>query len=220
MDNLSHWSQRARELIRGVDSSYYPPATAHQISYRQDLWIAILGQEKWEGIFFSAQWPLAVKAIWLAFDKIMRGKKFESAKTLSPRECEAYLRDQNSKESFPADEYQVLGDFWPLMIEQVVRLGLVERVDLPFEFSAHKVFASLNLSEKIQELKSFFTSSRLLGFRRSGGRIELLDVQDFDVYVALDTGSIPREALLDWLQMELVDCFREAQLNLIPEDFE
>jgi hypothetical protein len=75
------------------------------------------------------------------------------------------------------------------------------------------------LSEKIRELKAFFSSERLSGFYKNGGEIELLDVEEFTLYIALNCGTIPEGALLDWLQMSLAETFREPRLNLVPEPF-
>ncbi len=89
----------------------------------------------------------------------------------------------------------------------------------PYSFPSELAFASLTLTDKIRELKAFFLSAQLSPFYRRGGKLELLDVEDSTVFIALDSADVPLEPLLDWLQSSAVKVFREPSLNLIPEAF-
>ncbi len=219
MDNLSTWSQRAQKLVKKVPEHTHTQLNGHRFQLNERLWIEWIGDNQLENITFSKDWSLASQVLLLALKEILRGKPLESAKNLSLREIEYFLRDRNSEPALPSESFLDLSDQWSKVTTQLSTLTAVSQSIGSYQFSSGKVFALLSLSEKIQELKAFFSSETLLGLKRSGGRIELLDVQEFDVFVALDSGSVPESALLDWLQLQLVDTYREPSLNLIPESF-
>ena len=185
----------------------------------ESLWIEWKGEKSLEEISFSSTWRLGSQVLFLALKEILRGKPLESAKNLSLREIESFLRDRNSEPALPSESFEDLTLHWPRIQGQLAQISSTSQSVGRYDFPAGKVFAALSLSEKIQELKAFFSSETLLGLRRSGGRIELLDVQEFDVFIALDSGSVPESALLDWLQLKLAETYREPALNLIPESF-
>ena len=219
MDNLSAWSQRAQNLAHTLISFTQATQKGHLLKLSDVLWIEVQGDKNLESIHFSPSWQLGSQVLLLALAQILRGKPLESAKNLSLREIEAYLRDRNSEPALPSETHADLTELWSRIQGQLSSLTAQSAEGKSYEFATGRVFAMLSLSEKIQELKSFFSSETLLGLRRSGGKIELLDVQDFDIFIALDSGSVPEAALLDWLQMKLVEVFREPALNIIPESF-
>lgn len=219
MDNLSAWSQRAQNLARSLSGHTQATQKGHLLKLSDVLWLELHGEGALEKINFSSSWQRGSQVLLLALTQILKGKPLESAKNLSLREIEAYLRDRNSEPALPSEDYMDLSESWPRIQSQLSSLSTASGEGRNYEFASGRVFALLNLSEKIQELKAFFSSETLLGLRRSGGKIELLDVQDFDIFIALDSGSVPEAALLDWLQMKLVEVFREPSLNIIPESF-
>jgi hypothetical protein len=220
MDNLLNWSQRAKSLLEQYsqrEDVFTEGMIKCQIA--DGLWVAFKGQVECEEVLFSNQWPQACQVLFLSFEKIMKKKEWSSAKTLSLRELEAFLRDRNSEPALPPESFAILENNWPKILQSIDQIGSTSQGHVSYQFSSQKVFATLSLPEKIQELKSFFSSEILLGFYRQGGRVEVLDIEDFTVYVALDCGSIPEAPLLDWMQMKLVETFRESALNIIPEAF-
>ena len=219
MDNLSAWSKRAQNLAKNLSLYTQYSKKGHLLKLDEELWIEVFGDKELEKIFFSPSWNLGSQVLLLALGEILRGKPLESAKNLSLREIEAYLRDRNSEEALAAESYPDLSEHWSRIQAQLLSLTNSSVGGKSYQFPSGKVFALLSLAEKIQELKAFFSSDTLLGLMRSGGRIELLDVQDFDVFIALDSGSVPEAALLDWLQMKLTEVYREPSLNIIPESF-
>jgi hypothetical protein len=219
MDNLSAWSLRAQNLSLKLPEHTHTTQKGHLVRVSAERWVEFVGDKNLERIHFSPSWSVASQLLLLALGEILRGKPLESAKNLSLRELEAFLRDRNSEPSIPSENYQDLEQEWPRIQSQISAVMSTEISSGPYEFAGGRVFAMLSLSEKIQELKAFFSSETLLGLTRSGGRIELLDVQGFDVFIALDSGSVPESALLDWLQLKLAEIFREPSLNLIPESF-
>lgn len=219
MDNLSTWSQRAQKLLPLLPQHTQTQLQGHRIVLDSTLWIEWIGEKSLENLSFSSSWSQGAQVLFLALKEILRGKPLESAKNLSLREIESFLRDRNSEPALPSESFEDLALHWPRIQGQLTSISSSSQSAGAYEFSAGKVFAALSLSEKIQELKAFFSSETLLGLRRSGGRVELLDVQEFDVFIALDSGSVPESALLDWLQLKLSETYREPSLNLIPESF-
>jgi hypothetical protein len=112
-----------------------------------------------------------------------------------------------------------LREFWGQIQQTIKEWSSGGKVLRDYRFPSEKTFAALSLPEKIQQLKAFFSSERMSGFYRQGGRLEVLDVEGMTVYIALFCGTIPPGALLDWLQLTLSETFREPALNLVPEEF-
>jgi hypothetical protein len=150
--------------------------------------------------------------------QILKGKPWSVSQNLTLREAEAYLRDTNSQAALPLESYESLVEFWPFL-QKTLQSWSAVKVLKGYQFPSEKVFKTLPLAEKIRELKAFFSSEKLAGFYRQGGELEVLDVEDMTVYLALKSGSIPHAPLLDWLQITLAETFREPSLNLVPEDF-
>ncbi len=149
----------------------------------------------------------------------MINKPFPTKNQFTPREIDFYLRERNSVPTFSSETLSQLEQSWGLIVSAMMEWKSSGKTLQNYRFPSEKVFRKLSLPEKIHELKAFFSSEKLAGFYRAGGKIELLDVSDTTVYVALSTGTIPQKALLDWLQLTLAEELREPAINLIPEEF-
>lgn len=214
------WSSRALKTLQNAQFSLSKiPAGWGECHLNDTRVLCWQGREKCEGWGYLGAWTEGEKAILEALGQLLKNKSWSMVQEISLREAEAWLRDRNSQAALPVDSYQELQSFWG-NIQQAIKewstAGLVLR---DYRFPSEKVFTTLSLPEKIQQLKAFFSSERMSGFYRQGGRIEVLDVDGMTVYIALYCASIPQGALLDWLQLTLAETFREPALNLIPEEF-
>jgi hypothetical protein len=181
--------------------------------------VAWKGRENFEEWGYQGPWTEGERVILEAMGHLLKNKSWQKIKEITLREAEAWLRDRNSEPAFSPEEMGILPQMWGQLQAQIEHSFKSGRVLSDFRFPSEKSFEKLNLSEKIRELKAFFSSERLSGFYKNGGEIELLDVEEFTLYIALNCGTIPEGALLDWLQMSLAETFREPRLNLVPEPF-
>ncbi len=149
----------------------------------------------------------------------MINKPFPAKNQFTPREIDFFLRERNSIPTFSAETLTSLEESWEMIVSAMMEWKSSGKTLQNYRFSSEKVFRMLSLPEKIHELKAFFSSEKLAGFYRAGGKIELLDVSETTVFIALSTGTIPEKALLDWLQLTLAEELREPAINLIPEEF-
>lgn len=191
------------------------PQEAHKCQINDSAWFFWAGDSELQRLGWAGpapeEWIILVEAVGALF----LGKSLRRLEESSFRELEAWLRDRNSQAALGPSEEALLEAAYR-RLREMVRFQEPRRA---FVFPSEKSFAELALAEQIRELKAFFSSDKLAGLARNGGRIELLDLVDFDVIIALDNGGVPRGPLLDWLQLALAESFREPRLNLIPEEF-
>lgn len=213
-----NWSLRALNILKNPSfrREEIPPSwfKCHLPDARSLGWAGHASVENWG---YHGGWSEAEQVLLEALGQLLKNKSWEKITEISLREAEAWLRDRNSVPALPAEGLSVMEELWPRIQQEVVRSFKTKRVLSDYRFPSEKSFEKLSLSEKIRELKAFFSSDRLSGFYKSGGEIEVLDVEEFTLYVGLHSGSIPEGALLDWLQMTLAEVYREPRLNLIPE---
>ena len=215
-----NWSSRALECLKNPQFSLPESSELRGGCQWNDTrgvaWDGSATCERWG---YWGDWSEGERALLEAFGRILRGKAWGKAQEIGLRETEAYLRDRNSQPALPVESYQRLALVWEELQQRVSRWSSGSRSFVEYRFPSEKAFKTLSLPEKIHELKAFFSSERMSGFYRQQGRIEVLDVEDVTVFIALDGGGIPEAPLLDWLQMTLAETFREPALNLIPERF-
>lgn len=213
------WSSRAQKTLQHPQFTLHSTPTGWgECQWTDTLKVCWSGRERCEGWGIIGEWGDGERVMLESLGQIIKNKTWSVSQNLTLREIEAYLRDTNSRSALPSENYQSLEEFWPFLQKALLSWSTV-KVLKGYQFPLEKVFKTLPLAEKIRELKSFFSSEKLAGFYRQGGEIEVLDVEDTTVYIALNPATIPEAALLDWLQMTLAETFREASLNLIPEGF-
>jgi len=220
MDNPSHWSIRARATLEKPQFSLTEiPAKWGKCQFTDTLHVGFSGKEICEEWGYSGGWGQVEQAMLEALGMILKKKSWSKIKEISPREVEYFLRDRNSVPAFPEENKDLITTQWQHLVQAIEQWKLSGKTLLDYRFPSEKSFKTLSLPEKIHELKSFFSSERLAGFYRQGGKIEVLDVDGETIYVALFCAQVPEGALLDWLQLVLVETFREPTLNLVPEPF-
>jgi len=214
------WSLRAQNILTKTQFSLPEIPSDWQKCHSNDgRVVAWKGRENFEEWGYQGPWTEGERVILEAMGHLLKNKSWQKIKEITLREAEAWLRDRNSEPAFSPEEMGILPQMWGQLQAQIEHSFKSGRVLSDFRFPSEKSFEKLNLSEKIRELKAFFSSERLSGFYKNGGEIELLDVEEFTLYIALNCGTIPEGALLDWLQMSLAETFREPRLNLVPEPF-
>ncbi len=214
------WSSRAQKTLQNPRFCLTKiPAGWGECHLNDTRILCWNGRERCEGWGYLGAWTEGERAILEALGQLLENKMWSFLQEISLREAEAWLRDRNSQAALPEDSYQELREFWGDIQQAIKEWASGGKVLRDFRFPSEKVFATLSLPEKIQQLKAFFSSERLSGFYRQGGRLEVLDVDGMTVYIALFCSTIPPGALLDWLQLTLAETFREPALNLVPEDF-
>lgn len=211
-------SQRAQGLLEKCDFQLAPPSEKHgKCQYDDGRLVWWRGNEICEGWGYSEAWNLPSKALLEAAGVLILKKNWSKIQEISVRELEYFLRDKNSQVAI-SDNF--LNEFAPVWteIQQAVQHWRHAGVSLQdYHFSKVIPFKDLPLAEKIHELKSFFLSKKLAPFYQRGGQLEVVDVSDCTVYLALQTGEIPQGAFLDWLQIIACEEFQEPTLNLLPE---
>jgi len=123
MDNLSTWSQRAQKLALQLPHHTQTQLNGHRIVLNQSLWIEWIGEKNLENLSFSGSWSLGSQILFLALKEILRGKSLESAKNLSLREIESFLRDRNSEAALPSESYQDLSEHWSRIQAQLANIS-------------------------------------------------------------------------------------------------
>lgn len=216
----TEFSARALALLQSPRFAQLAPTTPHgerQYSDGRVVW--------WSGSEICAEW--GYWGAWSAGDKILleaagqliKGQKWGRLEELSARELEFFLRDRNSVPALEETLVEGFAQTWTelkAVIHEWRQSGLSLR---PYTYSQKLPFGALKTVDKIHEFKAFLLSDKLMGFYQRGGRIELLDVEDCTLFIALDTGDIPQGAFLDWLQIVAAEALSEPAINLIPEPF-
>lgn len=220
MDNPRTLSARAQELLRSPRFSLSKiPQEWGKCHFPDARSLAFFGDKYLTGWGYTGPWS-EEEVLWLeTLGTLMINKPYPTKNQFTPREIDFFLRERNSIPAFSPETLARLEEFWGMVISAMLEWKNSGKTLQNYRFSSGKVFRELSLPEKIHELKAFFSSEKLAGFYRAGGKIELLDVSDSTVYIALFTGSIPEKALLDWLQLTLAEELREPAINLIPEEF-
>lgn len=175
------------------------------------------GQEVCSLWGYQGDWSAPARALLEAAGSLLEGLGWSRALDISPRELEAYLRDSNSRPAFPENAEAIFGADWKLIQKALGDWKNSGQVGGAYVFARKKSFRSMTVAEKITELKAFLHSEKLLPFFRQGGRLEVVDVEECTVYLALDAGHVPEGAFLDWLQLTAAEMFGEPTLNFIPE---
>ncbi|MBY0517099.1 MAG: hypothetical protein K2P81_09335 [Bacteriovoracaceae bacterium] len=220
MDNPIKYSLRAQKFINNRQHFLQEiPENWGKCQINDTYKIFWKGKEKCEGWGYQGPWSDSEVAILEAFGEICKNISWEKIKIMSLREAEFFLRDRNSVVALEEKSYEFLSASWPHVLDSIEQWLHSGKILQNYRFPSGKSFKVLSLPEKIHELKSFFSSEQLSGFYRQGGKIEVLDVEENTVFIALDCAQIPEAALLDWLQMIMAETFREPALNLVPEPF-
>lgn len=216
----TEFSQRALALLQTPRFESAAPPTPHGERQYDDgklIWWA--GKDSCEGFGHHGPWSETEKVLWEAAGVMLKGQKWGRWQEISSRELEFFLRDKNSQRALPEEALESFHPLW-IEIQSVVVQWLQSGVSLaPYIFTHKVAFRDLSLRDKIHELKAFFLSDKLSPFYQRGGKLEVLDVQDCTVYLALDTADIPQGAFLDWLQIMSAETFHDPTINLIPEAF-
>lgn len=211
-------SQRAQTLLEKSAFHMAPPDFSHgKCQYDDGRLIWWSGSSICESWGYYGPWDLASRALIEAAGVILLKKNWSKVQEISIRELEFFLRDKNSQPAIAEDYLDELTSTWH-ELQSSIQNWLRSGVSLQdYHFSGIVPFRELALAEKIHELKSFFLSKKLSPFYQRGGQLEVVDVLDCTVYLALQTGDIPQGAFLDWLQIITSEEFREPTLNLLPE---
>ena len=217
----SQYSQRVHSLLLSPRFKSAPAAHSHGERQYDDgriLWWS--GPQNCEEWGYEGPWTDSEKVMWEAAGVLLKGQKWGRLQEITPRELEFFLRDKNSQMALPEDDIKSFLVYWQ-DLQSVVLQWLQSGVSLQaYHYTLKVPFKELALRDKIHELKAFFLSDKLSPYYQRGGKLELIDVQECTVYLALETGDIPSGAFLDWLQIIAAETFSEPTLNLIPEGFE
>lgn len=213
-------SQRAQTLLNSPRFQLIPPTQPHgERQYDDGRVFWWKGGETCEGIGYQGPWSSAHRVLFEAAGVLLEKRPWARWQELSAREMEFFLRDKNSQVALPEEFILEFTQTWQ-ELQAVIAQWLQSGVSLrPYSYALGAPFKELPLKDKIHELKAFFLSDKLAPFFQRGGRLEVLDVVECTVYLALDSVDIPPGAFLDWLQIMASETFQEPSLNLVPEAF-
>lgn len=221
MNGPSVRSQRAQSILTAPKFQHSPPETGvygHR-QYDDGRLVWWQGSQNCEAWGYAGKWSDDARALLEAAGTILKNQRWARLQELGARELEFFLRDKNSQIAITEAALSEFTSVWG-ELQASVHNWLQSGVSLaPYRYSQKAVFRSLPLADKIHELKAFFLSDKLQAFYQRGGKLEVLDVVESTVYLALETGDIPQGAFLDWLQIIAAETFSDSALNLIPEDF-
>lgn len=212
-------SQSAKKLLEKPRAVKTQQDESMRLYQNQDfkVWVGLeWEQNNVKNLSFFGSFDDFDKIILESMASLLIGKNISRLDTLSLRECEAFLRDRNSEVAFTgmteADETKFKKLFsW---IRIMPRLNHGEE----YHFSSEKgLFRNLKLVDKIREIKAFLKSPEVLTLYQNFTPPELVDVEDFTVYVQAPYQSEREKSLFEELHLMGVETFQEENLNFIPE---
>ncbi len=132
---------------------------------------------------------------------------------VSVREIEAFLKVKNSDNVFSESSRNHFEQF----------LIAFKRLIPSFSGGSSfipptKNFEQMKLVEKIEQLKAYFSSKEAQKILKNEVAVDLLDIENEQIYVRLGGKKERFSAVLEGLQWEICQFFQDSRLNLIPEE--
>jgi hypothetical protein len=183
-----------------------------------DFWIQVtLAKGQIQSLSYSSAWDLISGALWEGVADLVCGHSIERWQQLGFKELSHYLK-LSPRQPLVKDksDQSLFESFWPLKEQAYLKLHSAFQGE-PFPLEPALFWQNLSLSERILWVKRFFSSRELARFRQQEGKIEVLDIQNTDIFIQIEWNQSEKSAFLDWLQIKMAHVFHEPRLNLIPE---
>jgi hypothetical protein len=203
---LNHHPRKLPEMKDGVHLSQ--PQRSFRLEWENDLL---------KSLHYSGEWGQYEQVFLEAIADLCQNQPIKRLELLTLREIFHYLKLSPKDQLFSDRADSLVEKSWGELLIMLKDHIIEASEGEAFPFHELGAWEKLTFTERISWIKRYFLSKELLRFRREGGKIELLDLEESTLYIHFYEGNVSKDAFLDWLGMKMAEDFKCPRLNIVPE---